>query len=134
MANCEEDNLKFVTTSLQKDLVVLLYGKKEQKCKNKNKNRISFVRKARKLLADSNFAWDVIDRICPNSYGEKSLETIRFEDLKNIREGENDPSALRNISYLKMIGSLDTDEDILEDLLGEESGEGGSDSLDSWDK
>ena len=81
------------------------------------------VRNARKLLADNNFAWDVIDPICPNSYGEKSLETIRFEDLKNIREGENDPSTLCNISYLKMIGSLDTDEDIVEDLLGDESGE-----------
>ena len=64
----------------------------------------------------------------------KSLETIKFEDLKNNRVGENDPSALRNISYLKMIGSLDTDEDILEDLLGEQSGEEDSDSLDSWDK
>ena len=74
------------------------------------------------------------DRICPNSYGEKSLETIRFENLKNIREGKNDPSTLRNISYLKMIGFLDTDEDILEDLLGEESGEEDSHSSDSWDK
>ena len=58
------------------------------------------------------------DRICPNSYGEKSLETIRFENLKNIREGKNDPSTLRNI----------------EDLLGEESGEEDSHSSDSWDK
>ena len=141
---CLEDNLKFVTISLQKKFsssAVSCYEiqrkrkrKKEQKSKNKKKNRISLVRNARKLMADNNFAWDVIDRICPNLYGEKSLETIRFEDLKNIREGENDPRTLRNISYLKMIGSLGTDEDIVEDLLGDESGEEDSDSSDSWDK
>ena len=141
---CLEDNLKFVTISLQKKFsssAVSCYEiqrkrkrKKEQKSKNKKKNRISLVRNARKLLADNNFAWDVIDRICPNSYGEKSSETIRFEDLKNIREGENDPSTLCNISYLKMFGSLDTDEDIVEDLLGDESGEKDFDSSDSWDK
>ena len=43
-------------------------------------------------------------------------------------------STLRNISDLKMIGSLDMDEDILEDLLGDKSGEEDSDSSDSWDK
>ena len=96
---CLEDNLKFVTISLQKRFsssAVSCYEiqrkrkRKEQKSKNKKKNRISLVRNARKLLTDNNFAWDVIDRIFPNSYGEKSLETIRFEDLKNIRESENE--------------------------------------------
>jgi hypothetical protein len=116
---CFEDNLKFVNTNLQKKFSssdISTYEiqrkqkrKKEQKSKNKKKNRISLVRNARKLLADNNFAWDAIDRICPNSYGEKSLETIKLEDLKNVREGEHDPVILQNIAYLKFIGSLGTD-------------------------
>ena len=63
---CLEDNLKFVTISLQKrfsssavscnEIQRKRKRKKEQKSKNKKKNRISLVRNARKLLADNNFA------------------------------------------------------------------------------
>jgi hypothetical protein len=86
-------------------------------------------------LADNNFAWDAIDRICPNSYGEKSLETIKLEDLQNVREGEHDPVILRNIAYLKFIGSLDTDEDVQEVLFNSDHSykEDSSDSSDNCD-
>jgi hypothetical protein len=88
------------------------------------------VRNARKLLADNNFAWDAIDRICPNSYREKSLETIKLEDLKNVREEEHDPVILRNIACLKFVGSLGTDEDVQEVLFSDHSDEEDSDSSD----
>ena len=142
---CFEDNLKFVTTSLKKKFSssdISTYEiqrkrkrRKEQKSKNKKKNRISLVRNTRKFLADNNFAWDAIDQICPNSYGEKSLETIKLEDLQNVREGEHDPVILRNIAYLKFIGSLDTDEDVQEVLSNSDHSyeEDSSDSSDNCD-
>jgi hypothetical protein len=142
---CFEDNLKFVTTSRKKKFSssdISTYEiqrkrkrRKEQKSKNKKKNRISLVRNTRKFLSDNNFAWDAIDRICPNSYGEKSLETIKLEDLQNVPEGEHDPVILQNIAYLKFIGSLDTDEDVQEVLFNSDHSyeEDSSDSSDNCD-
>jgi transposase len=138
---CFEDNLKFVTTSRKKKFSssdISTYEiqrkrkrRKEQKSKNKKKNRISLVRNTRKFLSDNNFAWDAIDRICPNSYGEKSLETIKLEDLQNVPEGEHDPVILRNIAYL----TLDTDEDVQEVLFNSDHSyeEDSSDSSDNCD-
>jgi hypothetical protein len=120
---CFEDNLKFVNTNLQKKFSssdISTYEiqrkrkrKKEQKSKNKKKNRVSLVRNARKLLADNNFA---------------SSETIKLEDLKNVRKEEHDPDILRNIAYLKFFGSLGTDEDVQKVLFSDHSDEEDSDS------